>query len=358
MLLLLAEHPKPDMRMRFTMPLVMLLAVGSCAIYAPDARGGTGFDPEQASAETPTATAQPIDFGLSEEPTVNCWTGRVGTSVLQRGHLQSQSLITSLGGGGELLNANQFNFLFQGGPDVYLARQGQWADVDFRYFGVNQWISPTRSVSDVAGVQFQFFDPSQTQIDDPAFVQAKYFTSLQSVELNLRRNITPRISLLAGARYFSLRDRMDFDISQLNGPQLIDASVGTANNLVGLQLGADAIVWQSQGGLRVESAIKAGVLGNAAGNSIQLQTPDGGGSLIDNRDHTAFMGDLNVTGVYQFNRHLAFRAGYQFLWLAGVAVAGDQMHLINPSDNGGIFGVDVNGTAFFHGALLAVEAGW
>jgi hypothetical protein len=341
--------------MRFTLPRVILLAVGCCALCASSARAGTDFDLEQAGASAPAPT-QPIDWELPDEP-ANRWTVRAGTSILQRGHLQSQSLITSLSGG-ELLNANQFNFLFQGGPDVYLARRGEWADVDFRYVGVNQWMSTTRNVSDATGVQFEFFDPARTQVDEPTFVQAQYFTSLQSVELNLRRNVTPRISLLAGARYFSLRDRMDFDISALYGPQQIDASVGSANNLLGLQLGADAIVWQSPGGLRLESAIKAGVLGNAAGNSMQLQIADGGGALYANRDHTAFWGDLNVTGVYQFNRHLAFRAGYQFLWLSGVAVASDQMHLIDPSDNPSIVGVDVNGTAFFHGVLLGLEAGW
>jgi thiazole synthase ThiGH ThiG subunit len=41
---------------------------------------------------------------------------------------------------------------------------------------------------------------------------------------------------------------MESDISELNGPQLIDASVGATSNLVGLQLGADAIVLALCGG--------------------------------------------------------------------------------------------------------------
>lgn len=57
-----------------------------------------------------------------------------------------------------------------------------------------------------------------------------------------------RLYATAGLSHSSLRDRMESDISELNGPQLIDASVGATSNLVGLQLGADAIVLALCGG--------------------------------------------------------------------------------------------------------------
>ncbi|MEX0979080.1 MAG: hypothetical protein WDZ48_09525, partial [Pirellulales bacterium] len=81
---------------------------------------------------------------------------------------------------------------------------------------------------------------------------------------------------------------------------------------------------------------------------------------------TAFVGDLNFTGLYQLTEHWAVRVGYQLLWISGVALASEQ------SSVGGGFGgavatqaffdpsfpIVTSGDVFFHGALVSAQANW
>ncbi|MGD9719626.1 MAG: hypothetical protein AB7O59_00225 [Pirellulales bacterium] len=61
------------------------------------------------------------------------------------------------------------------------------------------------------------------------------------------------------------------------------------------------------------------------------------------------MGDSSFTGVIQLTDNLALRAGYQLLWVSGVATASDQL----PATS-----LDTSGDVFLHGALVGAEAGW
>jgi hypothetical protein len=69
----------------------------------------------------------------------------------------------------------------------------------------------------------------------------------------------------------------------------------------------------------------------------------------------AFAGEVAVTAVYQWSDQLALRAGYQLLWLEGVAIASDQAAATNVIAQNGI---DPTGGVFFHGALLGAEYSW
>ncbi len=180
-------------------------------------------------------------------------------------------------------------------------------------------------------------------------------SSLQSFELNVRRTVSPRWTWLAGLRYISFRDAMGLragDPSLTNYGQFV---FGTSNQLFGLQVGADGILWDNGRRFRIESAIKAGVYANGAHSSIKGSSTDGSDpfAFYIGRDRTSFVGDLNVVGVYQINERWALRAGYQFLWLSSVAVGSMQFH----NFDAGLI-TNTSATVFFHGALLGVERSW
>ena len=152
-----------------------------------------------------------------------------------------------------------------------------------------------------------------------------YGTQLDSFEANLRRNVSQSLTILAGFRYLYFRDQFAASVDSSVFPQSSRVAYSGNNNLFGFQIGADGILWDSGNRFRIESAIKAGVFGNAAQNSVSLSNS----SLfaLDTKTSaqpTSFVGDLNFTGVYQFNDVWSVRAGYQLLWLAEVAVAADQ----------------------------------
>ena len=77
---------------------------------------------------------------------------------------------------------------------------------------------------------------------------------------------------------------------------------------------------------------------------------------MNQRDNnTAFLGEIGLVGVYQLTDTIALRAGYQLMWLDGVALASEQVQASNFATG---TGADVHGDVFFHGALLGVEAQW
>jgi hypothetical protein len=293
---------------------------------------------------------EPWDAVESYQP---LWTARAGAIFLQRGRPQNSLFIVNGNTGEPWVNPNNFVFPYQAGADLGLIRHGQWADLEVRYFGVNDSLASQGPFNFGPGAALAVgnMEPSPT----PLTVDTVYASSLNSVESNLRRNVSNRLSLLAGFRYVSLRDRLH--IAATDGVDPVGITFGTVNNLFGFQIGADAILWDSGNRFRVESAIKAGVYGNGATLNLTFADRDENNTFSAGRDHTAFVGDLSFTGVYQLNDRWALRGGYQMLWLTGVAVANEQLHGLN-FDGGPAPSVNVTHSAFFQGAMFGVERCW
>ena len=80
-------------------------------------------------------------------------------------------------------------------------------------------------------------------------------------------------------------------------------------------------------------------------------------SLAASDDHTAFFGSLGFNGSYWVGGNWAVRAGYNLMWLEGVALAPPQIpvnNLIAP----GTSGIDTGSGLFFHGASVGLVATW
>lgn len=301
------------------------------------------------------ALSEQVDY---DGATVNQsrWSGRIGAAILQRGRLKSDSFIYNANTGDTLLNSRGFDFPMRGGVDVGVMRRGEWADVDFRYFGIDQWnaTQPGFTSGPGATLHFQNIAPSP----DPVTIgTTTYGSELHSAEINFRRNATQWLTLLAGFRYLSFHEDFHLGADVGGGIPPVSIVMNTQNRLYGAQIGADAILLEFNR-FQIESAIKTGVYGNAAGNSV-VESIAGIGNIIDasgSRAHTAFVGDLNFTGVYQLNNAWSVRAGYQLLWLSGVALVADQPPGID--FNSGTDVVDTSGSAFFHGVLVGLERSW
>jgi hypothetical protein len=301
-------------------------------------------------ASTPTFDWDVLDI---DQPR---WSGRVGAVILQRGHLASAPLVLGVSGGtpNGLVNANDFNLPISGGIDVGLLRRGEYADVDLRYFGLDVRSAALGSSPALVG-PFLIF-PGNVNVGLPVNLGVNYGTQLDSFETNLRRNVSHRWSILAGFRYIYFRDQLALAADQQFPSRNLRFDFDGNNNLFGGQIGADGILWDNGNRFRIESAIKAGVYGNLAQNAVSISDSQGFLNVSNktSASHTAFVGDLNFTGVYQFNDQWALRAGYQLLWLAGIAVAADQAADSFQSTAT----VSTSGNAFFHGAMVGVERSW
>ncbi|MCY2993308.1 MAG: BBP7 family outer membrane beta-barrel protein [Planctomycetota bacterium] len=214
----------------------------------------------------------------------------------------------------------------------------------------------------------------------PKQVRVDYWSQLNSFELNLLccdcccstdpcDGITCGRSLewFGGFRYISLTERLL--ISGDVGRKLPDGrdclgeyDLSTNNNLYGAQLGARTRYCCGRFGY--EATGKAGIYGNDA-NEKQTwidwprdfplrPTVTGRGAQV------AFVGEINLSAIYQLTKTWNVRAGYNLLWINGVALAPNQLDFTNDNYNPPISGSQLNtdGGVFYHGASIGLEARW
>jgi hypothetical protein len=276
------------------------------------------------------------------------WTVWAGAIFLHRSEPAQTGLIFN--GPNTLLKARDLNFGTAAGPDLNAIRHGEMFDVGFRYFQV-MGMSAHERIFPPGTADFNLGTPYSINVLQ---IDANAATSIQSAEINLRKNVTPNITLLAGFRYLSLRDDIKHSYEVLG----LGSTLGVfgMNQMYGAQVGVDASVftWRR---FQLQTALKGGVYGNAARDQIRLRTFGVLDTSIGTREQqTAFVGDWNFTGVVQLNDIWAIRAGYQLLWVSGVALATDQFTLADIVTPG--IHINTTGDLFLHGALVSLQAGW
>jgi len=185
-------------------------------------------------------------------------------------------------------------------------------------------------------------------------VSAEYGSLVRSAEINAKHKSSDWLSLLIGFRYINLQESLT-----IRQDVYFSHTVDTTNNLFGGQVGMDAFLW-SRGRARLDGWAKGGLYGNSAQSNYAFGFPAIPNANIDastSRGQLAFAGDLGVAASYSLTDHIALRAGYQLLWIDGVALASDQFNVsVPPNSNGPV----INSTSgvFYHGALLGLEASW
>jgi len=258
----------------------------------------------------------------------------------------------------ENFDATQLDWGTATGPRLSLICHGEDAwDLEANVFLVDHWDAtadtsafPQLRIPSPGPIQF-FSAPNGSGYD--------YRTRIFSEELNVRRRMSDRWTLLAGFRAVQLNEGLT--ANQDNAPLY---TVDTANRMFGAQIGsAHSLCLSSR--LSVDAVFKAGIFGNSA----EQVTTDVTGVLANNsanqvlyakRGHVAFLGEIALTGTLQLTEHLAARGGYQLIWVDQVALASDQLGVnafqIDPMT--ALRGIDATGAPFYHGALAGLEARW
>jgi hypothetical protein len=166
-----------------------------------------------------------------------------------------------------------------------------------------------------------------------------------------------RFDLLVGFRYVSLDE--EFNINSTDSDSgTSDYNIRTSNDLYGGQLGARVRAYRC--GWDWEATAKGGVFGNSA-EQRQLVTDFPPTSLLrptisDSTSTVAFVGDVNLSAVYQWTEAWAIRGGYNLLWIEGVALAPDQLDFTTDLDSGS--DLQTGGSLFAHGFNVGLESRW
>lgn len=139
----------------------------------------------------------------------------------------------------------------------------------------------------------------------------------------------------------------------------------TENRLNGVQVIAD-MKWLESDHFDLGGFGKAGVYYNDATGSIAEQYAGSGSNsstytrtLKDQKGAAAFLGHAGVTGRVYLRRNISVVAGYEAIYLAGLALAPDQVQAADtPVVGAASLNLRTDGTMFIHGGRLGLEILW
>lgn len=270
-----------------------------------------------------------------------CWIFTGGVVALQRSTTRSQTLFRN-DAGEDILNSKDLSFPMSFGAQVSGVRRGPcgW-EVEVAYTQMDNFVTNTF----VPGPALMVFDSGDPFPFDLANVSVRYSSRLYSGEVLLRRQWLDWLNLSAGFRMIELDEQY---MASTFDPFSLALAINTFNHLFGYQLGADAEVYNMGGPLQIHALCKGGLYANVASQNIALQQ-----SLAAERSHTAFFGEASVVSTYALTSHIAFRAAAGAAWLAGVALAPEQIGATNFANQ--TTSCDTEGSIFYYGGSLGFE---
>jgi hypothetical protein len=185
-----------------------------------------------------------------------------------------------------------------------------------------------------------FVPEASPGLDENSVASISFTSKMNDGELNLRRRVEMRrggavheryrgigeASFLVGLRYMDVSETFDYFTSDGATNEI---SVETSNDMFGVQLGGLAqILVHDRAWVDVD--IKGVVFFNQVSqDTVYTTTRDimmNPSYTGDQADRTSFMGDLSLTFNYQFAPAWTFRAGYNALWLKGLALADENLN--------------------------------
>lgn len=239
-----------------------------------------------------------------------------------------------------VLSSDNLTFDDEFGARVVVQRQlGPGGNIEFNWLGgfnfssAAQVTDPTQALFSVLSDYGRSPPFGFNETDFATFHNIAYSSAFNSYELMYRRrwqgrNCRLQGSYIAGVRYLQLTEDFAHSTRRPGAPNVapsvffMDYTVGTNNSLTGLQIGGDA--WISViPGLSLGGEAKAGVYGNHSNQNTEIRAtsiPDGFRETLKS-DDVAFIGELNAMAIYRINYHWTFRAGYDVLFMDGLALA-------------------------------------
>lgn len=275
---------------------------------------------------------------------------RIGAVILSRDRATADptSKIFRTSDNAVLLDAGQLELGTATGLDIALLIPfGRLSALQTRYFSDSGWRA-SHTARDPGGVRFDGFGLGASL---PAEAErANYGSRLMSFELNLRPRVAAGLPLIMGFRTFQLHER--FEVWQVDPPAAAAILANRTNNyLWGFQVGAEPYLWGGDGPFRLEGAIKGGIYANHAHQSTFVPLTDT--AVSARHDRACFAGGLGLTLDWRFSRFFAARAGYELLWLQGVALAPNQSLTTQLADGAAL--LNLGSTVFYQGATAGLE---
>ncbi len=286
----------------------------------------------------------------------SCWAVQADALVLWRNNIDGQPLLVGTDGA-VALDAADVRTAAAAGPRIGVLRSlGCGRAIEGNYFNVGG-IQGTTTTTGIGAPYTAINKLADLPFAD--IESAEYTTrgQIKSAELNYRWSQGRRIIWLTGFRWVEWNETATVDM-QPTVPSIGGNSIQTraGNDLYGGQFGCRLKFWDL-GKWQVGGVGKVGVFTNMAyQQTAALVDGEPFGPIGAARTDVAFFGEVGVNSTLWINRWLAWRAGYNFFWLEGVATAPQQFPLVS-------FGTDTasinsNGSVFLQGFSTGLEARW
>lgn len=284
------------------------------------------------------------------------WALQAEALVLWRGAFGDQTLLVD-DIGVPALDAGNVRTPAAAGPRIGILRSlGCGRALEGSYFNVGGIQGQTSTTG--IGAPYTAVGLADLPFND---IQSGQYTTrgqIKSAEVNYRWGQGSRIVWLTGFRWIEWNETGSVDYEFFNplpfGNGNVQAQVG--NDLYGGQFGGQ--FWFLDWGKWQMNAIgKAGAYGNTA---YQQTTVTGGvppqPTLRADDQDISFFGEVGLNSTVWLTPWLAWRAGYSFFWLEGVATAAEQLPL--GSFGTGTTAISTNGSVFLQGFSTGLEARW
>jgi hypothetical protein len=275
---------------------------------------------------------------------------RAGYSILP--YLQADALLIH-----RTQNGFDGNMDWGTGPRFVLGIPfGDCNAIEFAYFsiqGMNGDVSAAGPVRAVVG----------DVVGTGTNLSSSYHSFMQNAELNFRHFVSPQFSIMAGFRYVNWHETLGASFNPVNPFGVVTLPTGTItenyhtnNNVYGFQIGGD---WKTpvENRFGFEISAKTGVFGVRAEMADDTNIPNRGGfSIHGSGSHPTWIGEIGLTATYRVTDYIKIRAGYQVMWLEGVALAPAQVDAIVRSAAAST--IDMRGGVFLHGAVIGIDYRW
>ncbi len=284
-----------------------------------------------------------------------------------------------------VLNTNSVKFPFSGGGEILLG----WMivpshSIEFSYFGLSSWNRSAavrdNTANDVGGFG-DLFSPFGAfgntfagtpleQFDYNDLAAVEYRSRLNNFELNLRHQlpIPPiglRTSFLFGGRAMQLDDDLQYrttsDMPTLSGTRNTILTQ-TRNRLLGVQVGG-LFEFHVDPGWWINFGMKGAICQNKIDLYSRYQAESGTGGTQTyfhsrSEGQTSFVGDLDLSLIYECSRCMTAEVGYRAIWITGLALGAENLQTNPELLTLGPLALDDKGQAVYHGPHVGVTVRW
>lgn len=280
-----------------------------------------------------------------------------------------------------VLGTHNLVFAYQPGLRLLVGRQfDQRRAIEASFIGILQW-NEVRAVADstvntlgTAGNLFSpfsgFGDPALVGFDYNNFASIRSISSFNNVEINLRQQLPTasgciQASGLAGVRYINVRDQFVYQTRSLEPvapgtDNMVD--VLARNSMIGVQ-GGGALDFRIERRAWLSFEGKLLLLGNGSSQQTAFTTgPLVGASTTvtgaRSQSRVTLGADLAGTFLWKLGPSFIVRAGYQAIFLDGLALGANNflrnvpVMTTNPNE------LSQNGRLAFHGPFAGLTLTW